>query len=85
MNPVQIGLAVREQKLRPNVPSSCLPAHARLMERCWHDEADSRPSFVEIVELLSEIRAADASGSGARDMETNDRAGLASSAPVCAP
>jgi serine/threonine protein kinase len=54
MNPVQIGLAVREQKLRPNLPSTCPPAYARLMERCWHDEPDSRPSFDEIVELLAD-------------------------------
>lgn len=57
MNVIQIGLAVREQKLRPNIPSSCPPAHARLIERCWHDEAESRPSFVEILAILSEMQA----------------------------
>jgi serine/threonine protein kinase len=57
MNPVQIGLAVREQKLRPTVPPSCPHPYAQLMERCWDDDPDRRPPFVDIVSLLSESGA----------------------------
>ena len=38
MNPVQIGLAVREQKLRPPLPDDCPAGFGTLLRDCWHDE-----------------------------------------------
>ena len=49
MNPVQIGLAVREQKLRPPLPEDCSPGLASLLRACWHDEPEKRPSFVKVL------------------------------------
>ena len=42
MNPVQIGLAVREQKLRPEMPANCPEGFSALLADCWHDEPEQR-------------------------------------------
>ncbi|CAI5960760.1 unnamed protein product [Closterium sp. NIES-64] len=41
-----------EQGLRPDIPSSCPPALADLMQRCWHHTPARRPDMAEVVERL---------------------------------
>lgn len=49
MSPVQIGNAVREQKLRPPLPAGCDRGFAELLQACWHDLLERRPSFVKVL------------------------------------
>lgn len=50
---------------RPEIRSTLLleeqPAYRALMERCWSQRADMRPTFFEIVESLEEMYAAERS------------------------
>jgi serine/threonine protein kinase len=38
--------------LRPTVPASCDPQWRELMEQCWSNEPDKRPTFTEVVSRL---------------------------------
>eukprot|EP00007_Cunea_sp_BSH-02190019_P005553 CAMPEP_0174232408 /NCGR_PEP_ID=MMETSP0417-20130205/2700_1 /TAXON_ID=242541 /ORGANISM="Mayorella sp, Strain BSH-02190019" /LENGTH=2427 /DNA_ID=CAMNT_0015310457 /DNA_START=88 /DNA_END=7371 /DNA_ORIENTATION=+ len=40
---------------RPALPEDCLPSFANLVRACWAGQADQRPSFPEIIDLLSVI------------------------------
>ena len=55
MNPVQIGLAVREQKLRPPLPADCPAGFGALLEDCWHDEPEMRHAFAAVLGKLQAI------------------------------
>jgi serine/threonine protein kinase/ABC-type phosphate transport system substrate-binding protein len=50
-NFVRISLDVLEGK-RPEVPSDCPPAFARLMAKCWHAKAHKRPSAGDVASQL---------------------------------
>ena len=55
MNPVQIGLAVREQKLRPPLPDDCPAGFGTLLRDCWHDEPEQRHAFAVVLGRLQAI------------------------------
>jgi len=57
LNPVQIGVAVREQKLRPPLPDDCDPGFAELLHACWHDLPEQRPSFVKVLGKMQALVA----------------------------
>lgn len=43
-----------DEDLRPNIPENCI--FEGLITSCWQKNPDSRPSFTEIVEVLSRLR-----------------------------
>ncbi|CAD6223052.1 unnamed protein product [Miscanthus lutarioriparius] len=47
--------------LRPPVPASCDPQWRELMEQCWSNEPDKRPSFKEVVSHLHSMLEANQS------------------------
>jgi hypothetical protein len=47
--------------LRPPVPASCDPQWRELMEQCWSNEPDKRPSFKEVVSHLRSMLEANQS------------------------
>ena len=49
MSPVQVCVAVREQRLRPPLPDDCAPAAAALLGACWHEAAQRRPTFAKVL------------------------------------
>ncbi|KAL3901060.1 MAG: hypothetical protein SGPRY_012343 [Prymnesium sp.] len=49
MMPVDAGLAVAKQAARPPIPSSCSPALSGLIQRCWAQRFEARPSFEEVL------------------------------------
>ncbi|CAI5933798.1 unnamed protein product [Closterium sp. NIES-65] len=51
LKPEQVCCMVN-QGLRPDIPSSCPPALADLMQRCWHHTPARRPDMAEVVERL---------------------------------
>ena len=64
MNPVQIGLAVREQKLRPELPPDCPQGFGALLRDCWHDEPERRHTFAAAMGKLQAIEAMGEFGGG---------------------
>ena len=54
-NPVQIGLAVREQKLRPPIADDAPAGFAELLCACWHDEPEQRHTFSRILGALQAL------------------------------
>jgi hypothetical protein len=61
------------QNLRPEVPEDAelpgrpgpsLQAYKALMEACWHEDAEQRPSFEAIVAALDDMRASDRAARG---------------------
>jgi hypothetical protein len=43
------------QSLRPEIPSHCPALFASVMNQCWADDANSRPSFSQILAVLDNI------------------------------
>jgi serine/threonine protein kinase len=52
MQPMQVGLAVVQQGMRPPVPPRCPVPLAKLMQACWDESPNRRPSFEQIERLL---------------------------------
>lgn len=55
MSIADLKLEVVEDKSRPHIPPTTYPALADLIRECWHQVSDSRPSFPEIEDRLSNI------------------------------
>ena len=43
----------REAEFRPHQPLECPPEIWSLMKKCWHKDADARPSFINIQSILN--------------------------------
>ncbi|KAL8254942.1 hypothetical protein R6Q59_033163 [Mikania micrantha] len=53
LSPVQATVGIAACGLRPDIPKDC-PQHLRsLLNKCWHDSPSKRPTFSEILSLLS--------------------------------
>lgn len=48
----ELMVALRNHKLRPEVPKWTPEAYKLLMERCWSDLPSARPTFDQVVKLL---------------------------------
>ena len=64
LNPVQIGVAVREQKLRPPLPEDGPPGLGDLLSACWHDDPTLRFSFDKILGRVQALVAMSATDHG---------------------
>ena len=56
LNPVQIGLAVREQQMRPPLPADAPASFGQLLCACWHDQPGERPTFAVVLDELGDSR-----------------------------
>lgn len=54
MTPLQAALGVR-QGLRLDIPASVHPKLSKLIQWCWNEDPDARPTFAEIVVQLENI------------------------------
>jgi serine/threonine protein kinase len=52
MPPFQVILLVGTQGQRPDIPNYCPPQYAQLIEDCWQEDPDKRPSFEDIITRL---------------------------------
>lgn len=52
MQPMQVGIAVLQQGMRPPIPPKCPLPLAKLMQACWDNDPNRRPSFAQLVEAL---------------------------------
>jgi Protein tyrosine and serine/threonine kinase len=53
MQPMQVGLAVVQRGLRPTIPPTCPAPLAKLMQACWDNSPNRRPSFEQIERSLT--------------------------------
>ncbi|CAM6106557.1 unnamed protein product [Calypogeia fissa] len=56
MTTVQAAFAVVHKHLRPQIPDNCPRPLKELMEECWAENPDKRPSFWQIVERLEQFQ-----------------------------
>ena len=54
LNLVQIITKVVVEKIRPGIPE-CHPSLKTLIEECWRDDPDTRPTVDEIIKRLESI------------------------------
>jgi len=57
LTPMQILYGVVHQNLRPLIPSLCPPVIYSLINMCWHQLPEKRPSFNEILSCLKSFEA----------------------------
>jgi len=43
VNPLEVGLLIRDQYLTPKIPSNCHQKLRQLMEMCWNRQPEQRP------------------------------------------
>ena len=58
--PAQVVMAVAVERRRPAMPANCPPSVARLIHKCWHEDAHKRPSCLELIKecafVLEELK-----------------------------
>lgn len=52
MQPMQVGIAVSQQGLRPTMPPKCPAPLEKLMRACWDQNPNKRPSFAQVQVIL---------------------------------
>ena len=57
MPPFQVIFAVGTQGARPPIPRDCPPELSALIQACWHEQPDERPTFKEVAERIGGIMA----------------------------
>ncbi|XP_062186442.1 serine/threonine-protein kinase STY17-like isoform X2 [Phragmites australis] len=57
MTPLQAAVAVVQKDLRPNIPADTHPMLVNLLQKCWQKDPALRPTFAEILDILSSIKA----------------------------
>jgi serine/threonine protein kinase len=55
MQPMQVGLAVLNRGLRPEIPHDTPEDYAALMRACWNADPMKRPSFAQIIRALQSM------------------------------
>lgn len=56
LTPFQAAFAVFDKNVRPAIPATCPAALRVLIEQCWALQADKRPEFWQIVQLLDKFK-----------------------------
>lgn len=54
-SPMEAGIAVATGQIRPMLPKDTDPNWAALMERCWKEDPNARPSFTEIMDQIKKF------------------------------
>ena len=54
-DPDKFMTAIVDEKLRPIIPPNCPPLLKSLMERCWDENPEARPTAEDVANLLAEI------------------------------
>jgi serine/threonine protein kinase len=57
-DPFALRKAVVEQKKRPPIPDSCRYGYAKLIQKCWKQQAKHRASFEDIIGKLEGLEQA---------------------------
>ena len=57
MSPIQAAFAVARQQMRPTIPPETPSKLGELIKHCWCQDAEQRPSFEDILEVLPLVKA----------------------------
>lgn len=57
MPPFQVIFAVGTQGARPPMPRDCPPELSALIQACWHEQPEERPTFKQVAERIGGIMA----------------------------
>eukprot|EP00871_Galdieria_phlegrea_P005258 jgi/Galph1/5733/GphlegSOOS_G4318.1 len=57
IQPMQVAVAVLSKQMRPPIPPQCPTELAQLIQTCWHQDPNRRPSFPEIMKILEQMPA----------------------------
>jgi predicted Ser/Thr protein kinase len=52
VNPVEVGILIRDRYLTPTIPNNCPQKLRQVMELCWQKQPDQRPGFETICAML---------------------------------
>jgi hypothetical protein len=52
MDLFDIGVQIRDKGLTPKIPEDCPPLLREIMELCWRQQPEERPTFHEICKVL---------------------------------
>mmetsp|Transcript_6895 Transcript_6895/g.14210 ORF Transcript_6895/g.14210 Transcript_6895/m.14210 type:complete len:1258 (-) Transcript_6895:1935-5708(-) len=55
LEPMQVGLAVVNQGLRPSIPPECSPALVKIIKLCWDQDPHRRPNLDQAMKLLENV------------------------------
>lgn len=55
MQPMQVGIAVLQQGMRPPIPAKAPAPLVKLMRLCWDSDPNQRPSFAQLVVSLESM------------------------------
>ncbi|GJQ14531.1 hypothetical protein GpartN1_g6322.t1 [Galdieria partita] len=55
IQPMQVAVAVLSKQMRPPLPPNCPAPLSQLIQLCWHQDPNRRPSFPEIMKLLEQM------------------------------
>lgn len=55
MSPIEIMMQVAKGTLSPRIPSTCLPARRKLIEKCLSFHPDDRPDMTEVLDQLTHV------------------------------
>lgn len=56
LTPLQAAVGVVQKRLRPEIPESCPPDLAMLLQECWDQEPALRPDFSTVITRLQEVQ-----------------------------
>ena len=55
MHPLSVGYKVMMEGLRPAIPPECPDVYRNIMESCWDEDTDVRPTFEELISTVGKI------------------------------
>jgi len=55
IQPMQVAMAVLSKQMRPPLPPNCPAPLAQLIQSCWHQDPNKRPSFPEIMKMIEQL------------------------------
>lgn len=53
MHPLSVGYKVMMEGLRPPIPAECPDAYRSIMETCWDENTNVRPTFQQLITTVS--------------------------------